>query len=186
MSAYAAAVKRRTPCRVHSCNIEHALRAMQFRRRLALQEMGLLLLLSFFLMYFCAHESKKREMLPHECSKELQEARTPPLCRCTVEDSSKRNPHWRAGYSSRSYAKFLRRQYIQNCLCIMYMELSIWRECSAAAAGITRTRIAGSAQRISRATLLAHTAQGTGSSTLTMVGFLSLSRIKKTSESWAS
>lgn len=40
MSAYAAAVKRRTPCRVHSCMIEHALRAMQFRRRLALQEMS--------------------------------------------------------------------------------------------------------------------------------------------------
>lgn len=150
MRVYAAAVKRRTPCRVHSCNIEHALRAMQFRRRLALQEMGLLLLLSFFLMLFSHKElfsriKKKREMLPHECSKELQEARTPPLCGCTEEDSSKRNPHWRAGYSSRSYAKFLRRQYIYKiCLCI-------WRECSAAAAGITRTRVAGSAQRLSQA-----------------------------------
>lgn len=178
MSAYAAAVKRRTPCRVHSCNIEHALRAMQFRRRLALQEMGLLLLLSFFLMLF-SHESKKREMLPHECSKELQEARTPPLCRCTEEDSSKRNPHWRAG-CSRSSAKFLRKKtkniYIQNCLCI-------WRECSAAAAGITRTRIADSAQRLSQATLLAHAAQGTCSSTLTMVLVFSAEQIKKTSES---
>lgn len=60
MSAYAAAVKRRTPCRVHSCNIEHALRAMQFRRRLALQEMGLLLLLSFFFFDVIFSRIKKK------------------------------------------------------------------------------------------------------------------------------
>lgn len=61
MRAYAAAVKRRTPCRVHSCNIEHALRAMQFRRRLALQEMGLLLLLSFFFDVIFSRIKKKRD-----------------------------------------------------------------------------------------------------------------------------
>lgn len=62
----------------------------------------------------------------------------------------------------------------------IYTKFYVWRECSAAAAGITRTRVAGSAQRLSQATLLAHAAQGTGSRTLTMVGFLSrsLSRIK--------
>lgn len=60
--------------------IEHALRAMQFRRLLALQD-GLLLLLSFFFDFEFSNDQKKREMLPHECSKELQEARTPPLCR---------------------------------------------------------------------------------------------------------
>ena len=108
---------------------------------------------------------KKRDARPHECSKELQEARTPPLCRCTEEGASKRNPHWRAGYSSRSNAKFLRRQYIYKIVCI-------WRECSAAAAGITRTRVAGSAQQLSQATLLAHAAQGTGSRTLTPMVFV--------------
>lgn len=121
-----------------------------------------------------SHESKKKRDA-HECSKELQKQRTPPLCRCTDEDASKRNPHWRAG-CSRSSAKFLRKKtkYIYKlCIC---------RECSAAAAGITRTRVADSAQRISQATLMAHAAQGTGSRALTMVGFLSLSRIKKTSE----
>lgn len=175
MRVYAAAVKRRTPCRVHSCMIEHALRAMQFRRRLALQEMGCAPTHFLFFLNFLTNQ-KKREMLPHECSKELQKQMTPPLCRCTDEDASKRNPHWRAG-CSRSSAKFLRKKtkYIYKlCIC---------RECSAATAGITRTHVADSAQRIYRATLLAHAAQGTGSSTLTMVGFLSLSRIKKTSES---
>ena len=119
MRVYAAAVKRRTPCRVHSCMIEHALRAMQFRRRLALQEMGCCSSPFFLIIYLnFLSISKKREMLPHECSKELQEARTPPLCRCTEEYASKRNPHWRAGYSSRSYAKFLRRQYIYKIVCV--------------------------------------------------------------------
>lgn len=64
----------------------------------------------FFLMIF-SRIKKKREMLPHECSKELQEERTPPLCRCIEEDASKRNPHWRAG-CSRSSAKFLRKEKI--------------------------------------------------------------------------
>lgn len=55
--------------------------------------------------------------------------------------------------------------------------MCICRECSAAAAGITCTRVADSAQRLSQATLLAHAAQeahaaqGTGSRTLTMLWF---------------
>lgn len=75
------------------------------------KEMGLLLLLSFFFDVIFSRIKKKREMLPHECSKELQEERTPPLCRCIEEDASKRNPHWRAG-CSRSSAKFLRKEKI--------------------------------------------------------------------------
>ena len=49
--------------------------------------------------------------------------------------------------------------------------MCICRECSAAAAGITCTRVADSAQRLSQATLLAHAAQATGSRTLTMLWF---------------
>lgn len=61
MSAYAAAVKRRTPCRVHSCNIEHALRAMQFRRRLALQEWACCSYFHFFFDVIFSRIKKKRD-----------------------------------------------------------------------------------------------------------------------------
>ena len=62
MRVYAAAVKRRTPCRVHSCMIEHALRAMQFRRRLALQEMGCCSYPFFLIIYlnFLSNQKKER------------------------------------------------------------------------------------------------------------------------------
>lgn len=69
-----------------------------------------------FILIFSRIKKKRRDA---SRSKELQEERAPPLCRCTEDDASKMNPRWRAG-CSRSCAKFLLIKtniYIQ-CLCV--------------------------------------------------------------------